>query len=165
MFGAQAVIIWGRPRLTTDVDVTVLLGSVATATLMTTLEQHGFQLGAEFSDEFVRVTRVLPTRHQLTGLPLDIVLGGPGLEEQFADRAVAVDLYGDQVPVISSEDLIITKVIAGRPKDLEDVQGVLAIQLPKLDLEYIRTTLRKLEEALGQSDLLPAFSKALEAVQ
>jgi len=28
IFGAQAALIWGRPRLTSDVDVTVRLGAV-----------------------------------------------------------------------------------------------------------------------------------------
>lgn len=165
VFGAQAVIIWGRPRMTTDVDVTVLLGSVDTASLVAALQGQRFRLSDEFSDQFVRVTRVLPMRHEPTGLALDTVLGGPGLEEQFVDRAIAVDISGCQVPVISPEDLIVTKAFAGRPKDLEDVRGVLAIQLAKLDLEYIRTTLESLEDALGQSDLLPVFEKALEAVR
>ncbi|MGH9204030.1 MAG: nucleotidyl transferase AbiEii/AbiGii toxin family protein, partial [Vicinamibacterales bacterium] len=126
LFGAQAVIIWGRPRLTTDVDVTVFLGTIGTDTLVAALRRSAFRLQEEVSDEFVRVTRVLPLRHEPTGLSLDIVIGGPGLEERFLERAVLVDLDGVQTPVISPEDLIVTKVLAGRAKDLEDVRGVLA---------------------------------------
>lgn len=46
-----------------------------------------------------------------------------------------------------------TKVLAGRPKDLEDVRGVLLERLDTLDLAMIRGTLGLLEDALSQSDL------------
>lgn len=59
------------------------------------------------------------------------------------------------VPVASPEDLIVMKVLAGRPKDLEDVRSVLAERLTKLDVAYIRSMLGTLEQALGQSDLRP----------
>jgi len=61
-------------------------------------------------------TRVLPFRHVKSGLPLDVVLAGPGLEEDFQARAVPIDIEGVLVPVITAEDLIITKVLAGRAK-------------------------------------------------
>jgi predicted nucleotidyltransferase len=54
------------------------------------------------------------------------VLAGPGLEEQFLARAVLVDIGGVRVPVMSPEDLVVTKILAGRPKDIEDVRGILA---------------------------------------
>ena len=162
VFGAQAVIIWGRPRLTTDVDVTVEIASGGTASLVSTLTSAGFHLTEDFSDEFVRVTRVLPFSHAATGMALDVVLAGPGLEEQFLDRAQLVDLAGVSVPVISPEDLIVTKTLAGRAKDLEDIRGVIQARGTTLDLNYIRSTLTILESALGQSDLAPAFEAELQ---
>lgn len=157
LFGAQAVTIWGRPRLTTDVDVTVRLQSGSTADLVAALGAAGFRLSESFSNDFVRVTRVLPLIHQSTGMPLDVVLAGPGLEEQFLDRAVAVAIDDIVVPVISPEDLVVTKVLAGRPKDVEDVRGVLLVRAESLDLAYIRRTLAMVEDAMGQSDLTPLF--------
>lgn len=59
------------------------------------------------------------------------------------------------VPVISPEDLVVTKVLAGREKDIEDIRGILAERGRQLDIDRVRTVLRMLEEALGQSDLLP----------
>ncbi len=161
VFGAQAVIIWGRPRLTTDVDVTVEIASGGTESLVATLTSAGFHRTEDFSDEFVRVTRVLPFSHATTGMALDVVLAGPGLEEQFLDRVQVVDIAGVSVPVISPEDLIVTKALAGRAKDLEDIRGVLLARGTALDLNYIRHTLTMLEEALGQSDLGPTFEAEL----
>jgi predicted nucleotidyltransferase len=161
LFGAQAVTIWGRPRLTTDVDVTIQLQSGSTADLVAALAAAGFRLSDSFSDEFLRATRVLPLIHQSTGMPLDVVLAGPGLEEQFLDRAVAIALGDFTVPVISPEDLVVTKLLAGREKDVEDIRGVLRVRAGMLDLDYIRRTITMVEDALGQSDLRPLFETEL----
>lgn len=158
LFGAQAVVLWGRPRLTADVDVTVELELDAVPGLVAALEGRGFELRVRRDvNEFVTRTRVLPLWHRTSGLQLDLVLAGPGLEEAFLERAVLVDIGGVAIPVIAPEDLVVTKVLAGRPKDLEDVRGLLAERRDRLDADAIRATLRLLEEALGQSDLLPVF--------
>jgi hypothetical protein len=163
LFGAQAVQIWGLPRLSADVDVTVLPGGVTSATLVERLERFGFDLRVSDVEDFVRRTRVLPFVHRASRLPLDLVLGGPGPEEEFLARARKVLVEGVEIPVISPEDLIVTKVLASRPKDLEDVRGILRSRGPSLDLSRVRSLLGLLEEALGQSDLLPAFEEQLRS--
>jgi len=164
LFGAQAATLWGRPRLTADVDITVEIRPDRMGEFLEAMKQQGFTLRFDDS-EFVRLTRVFPFLHQRTGVPLDVVLAGPGLEEEFLDRAVEVDIEGATVPVISPEDLVVTKVLAGRPKDIEDVRGVLRERAGSLDLMRIRETLRLLEEALAQSDLLPVFESELEKLR
>ena len=57
-------------------------------------------------------------------MPLDVVLAGSGLEDDFLDRAREVDVGGTTARVIDLGDLIIAKVLAGRPKDLEDVTSL-----------------------------------------
>jgi hypothetical protein len=49
------------------------------------------------------------------------------------------------------------KILAGRPKDIEDVRAVLRERRATIDVAYIRSTLGLLEEALSQADLLPRF--------
>ena len=161
LFGAQAVTIWGRPRLTMDVDVTVHLASIDAAGLVACLAAVGFRLSGEFSDEFVRTTRVLPLVYQPSGVPVDVVLAGPGLEERFLERTERVKVGDFTVPVISPEDLIVTKVLAGREKDIEDIRGILEVRGDRLDAVYVRETLTMIEDALGQSALLRVFETAL----
>ncbi len=159
LFGAQAAIVWGSPRLSADVDVTTTIAPSAMESFIQTMKKHGFHLRVDDS-EFVARTRVLPFVHRRTRMLLDVVLAGPGLEEEFLQRAILVDIRGTRIPVISPEDLIITKVLAGRPKDIEDVRGVIHERRASLDETRLRSTLRVLEQALGQSDLLPVFEKA-----
>jgi hypothetical protein len=123
--GAQAVLIWGRPRLTTDVDVTVRLGSLDSRELVSALQGRAFDLRIVATPEFVRQARVLPLVHQPTGLALDVVL-------------------------------------AGRPKDIDDIRGILMDRAGLLDLPLIHRTLAVLEEALGQPDLVPLFEAEVE---
>jgi hypothetical protein len=160
VFGAQAVLIWGRPRFTEDIDVTVLPGSVPTSRLVATLQQHGFELRVEGTPAFVDQTRVLPLTFSGSGWALDLVLGGPGLEEGFLQRSIPTEVTsGFSVRVICPEDLIVTKVLAGRPKDLEDARGVVQARGEALDRDAVLQILQMLEEALGVSDLVPVFDR------
>jgi hypothetical protein len=149
------VLVWGRPRLTADVDVTIRLRTEGTVSFRNAMEDAGFRLRVPDPEAFVARTRVLPFLHVATQLPLDVVLAAPGIEDTFIERAVRVEIEGLSVPVASPEDLIVMKILAGRPKDLEDVRTVLTERLNKLDVAYIRSTLGMIETALGRSDLLP----------
>lgn len=166
LFGAQAASIWGRPRMTADIDITIELPSADVPSFIETMEQSGFALRISTGvEDFISRTRVLPFVHTKSNLPLDVVLAGPGLEDQFLARAQSRTISGFEIPIISPEDLIITKILAQRAKDLEDVRGILLRRKGKLDLAIIRRTLKLLEEALGQSDLLPTFEKLQRAIQ
>jgi hypothetical protein len=104
----------------------------------------------------------MPFVHQATGMPLDVVLAASGLEDDFLARAVEVDVDGTIVPVIHLEDLIIAKILAGRPKDIEDVRNLWRVHCSTADRSRITHVLTTLEEALAQSDLVPAFEAIVE---
>jgi hypothetical protein len=165
LFGAQAVQVWGAPRLTADVDVTVQLRVEDSAGFVARMQKEGFELRVSDVDGFVKKTRVFPFVHRASAIPVDVVLAGPGLEEEFLKRARPVDLGDVALPVISPEDLIVTKVLAGRPKDLEDIRGVLRARLETLDLAHIRRLLRLLQQALGQNNLKPLFERELARIR
>jgi hypothetical protein len=158
VFGAQAALIHGAARVTADVDVTVRLGKVTPARLAAALKRHGFMLRVD-DPSFVRTTRVLPVLHVRTSVPADLVLAGPGLEDAFLERAVVHDLGGVAVPVARAEDLIVMKIIAGRDKDLDDVAAILAARGRALDANEILSMLAMVEDALGQSDLVPMWER------
>lgn len=156
VFGAQAVIAYGVPRLSADVDVTVRLDPDDPQGFVAEMKAGGFVLRVE-DPEFIRRTRVMPFIHSATAMPLDVVLAGSGLEDEFLDRARMLDIAGTPVPVIDIQDLIVAKILASRPQDLTDARNLWRIHSNDLDEQRIRETLRLLEEALAQSDLLPAF--------
>ena len=156
VFGAQAVVAYGVPRLSADVDITLALTPDDPEGFAREMQASGFALRVTDPD-FVRRTRVMPFVHIPTGMPLDVVLAASGLEDEFLDRAVATEIGPAQVPLIEVGDLIITKVLAGRPKDVDDARALWRLHRERMDAARIRRTLRLLEEALSQSDLLPTF--------
>ncbi len=162
VFGAQAVIAYGVPRLSADVDITLDLVPHEPERFVREMAGAGFTLRVEDPD-FVRRTRVMPFVHVATAMPLDVVLAGSGLEDEFLDRARVTNLGGASVPLIDPEDLIIAKVLAGRPKDMDDARGVWRLHGRRMDSERIRRILQLLEQALSQSDLLSGFEAILHS--
>jgi hypothetical protein len=157
LFGAQAAILYGGARLTADVDVTIRLPDRASnEAVVELIERQRFTLRVPDAD-FIRRTRVIPFAHNSSGLPLDLVLAGPGLEDLFFSRAARRDVEGTPIPVASAEDLIVMKLLAGRPKDADDVGAIVRAYADRLDRPYIEQILTRLEEGLGQSDLLRHF--------
>ncbi len=156
LFGAQAVVVHGVPRLSADLDITLALEPETPDRFVQDMQTAGFE--PLVSDPaFVIQTRVLPFVHTATGMPLDVVLAASGLEDDFLTRAIEIDLDGTRVPVIHVEDLIIGKILAGRPKDIEDVRNLWTLHASTADRERIVQVLTLLEDALSQSDLIPAF--------
>jgi hypothetical protein len=159
LFGAQAAILYGAARFTEDVDVTVDAGAHPTRTLVETLGRHGFSARIT-DDDFIERTRVVPVVHEASRMPVDIVLSGPGIEDLFFEGTAFREIDGVAIPVARAEDLVVMKVLAGRPKDMEDVAAVLAAQGPAFERARTIELLSLLEEALDQRDLLPAFEAA-----
>ena len=156
LFGAQAVVAYGAPRFSADVDVTVRLDPDDPARFVRDMEAAGFALRVDDPD-FVRRTRVMPFAHVSTGMPLDVVLAGSGLEDEFIARAKTTDIGGARVPLIDVADLIVGKILAGRPKDAEDARNLWRLHGSDSRRRRVRRLLRLLEDALGQSDLLTGF--------
>jgi hypothetical protein len=164
VFGAQAVLAYGRPRFTADVDVTVELAGAEVAALADALGRQSFTLRLALSPEQLRDARLLPLVHGPTELPVDLVIAGPGLDQEFLARARPIDVGGLSVPVVSVEDLIAMKVLAGRRKDLEDVRGMLIEQEGRIDFGRTREVLAALEEATGVAPrLLSRLERLLRA--
>lgn len=158
LFGAQAVVAYGVPRLSADVDVTLRMSPEDPERFASQMGEAGFELRIDDPD-FLRRSRVLPFVHVASGMPVDVVLAGSGLEDAFLERARPLDIGRLRIPTIHPEDLVIAKILAGRPKDVEDARGLWRAHGASMDASRIRSVLMELEEALGQSDLTPAFDQ------
>ena len=146
VFGAQAVNLHGFPRTTADLDLTIDLGALTPRVLVSQLGKAGFSPRFD-DDEFIALTRVIPVVHRGTKLPIDLVIAGPGLEQQFLDEVQLQWVGARRVPVLSPENLIVTKLLAARPKDLEDIRELIARRDSSLDHRRIEELLALLEQA------------------
>ncbi|MBW2256021.1 MAG: nucleotidyl transferase AbiEii/AbiGii toxin family protein [Deltaproteobacteria bacterium] len=162
VFGAQAVAVRGAPRTTQDLDVTVEVDRAQLPELMGALEAQGLRHRyPDITEELLTSGSVLPLAHT-SGMEIDLVLAGSGLEAIALARATRVSIDRVEVPVAHATDLVVMKVLAGRGKDLDDVRALLASG--DVELAEARDLLGQLEEALGQSDLLPLLQEAVDEV-
>ena len=74
------------------------------------------------------------------------------------ERTCTLLVAGLKVPLIALEDLIATKLLAQRPKDLDDVRGLLRTAVG-LDRARLTEIVSLLEAALDMSDLAPLLAQ------
>jgi hypothetical protein len=162
VFGAQAVIAAGVPRLTADIDVTVELPRGGPRALIAALARAGIAL-RPVGDvaTFIAETRVIPAIHVASQLPIDVVLAGPGLEEDMLARARRRPVGGTDVPFVDTPDLIALKILAGRDKDLEDVRALGRAGLPGRSLAVARHRVAELGTLIDDSTLIATFDRLI----
>ena len=159
VFGAQAVAVRGAPRATQDVDITVQIERSRLRELIDALAAEGLRHRyPDIADELLDRGAVLPLIHT-SGMEVDLVVAGSGLESLALGRATRVAIEGVEVPVAQATDLVVMKVLAGRGKDLDDLRSLLASG--DVDQDEARGLLGQLQRALSQSDLLPRLEEAI----
>jgi len=152
--GGQAVLLYGEPRFTRDIDVTLGIGTDRLEELLRLVDARGWKLRPGVSREFVTSSMVLPCEDPASGLYIDFIFSVSAYEREALRRARTAQRGNAAVRFASAEDLVIHKVVAGRPRDLEDVRIILLKQ-SSLDAGYVRRWLGEFERALGQSFLAP----------
>jgi hypothetical protein len=157
LFGAQAALVRGSRRLTEDIDVTVLLGEVSPEALQASVCAAGFALRVVDADDFVTTTRVLPFVHETTRMPVDLVIGGPGLEELFLQDCERLRVGDVSVLVPSAEHLIIMKLLAGRPHDLLDATAMACAN--DVDMDALEQLATLIADSIGEHDILTALAQ------
>ncbi len=149
VIGGQALLLYGEPRLTRDIDVALGAGPERLADLLRLAADRSWQVLVEDPADFIQNTMVLPCLEPASGIRLDFIFSFSAYEQQAMKRVRRVPLGKTQVCFASVEDLIIHKTIAGRPRDLEDVRSILGKDQP-IDLNYVRHWLREFERGLSE---------------
>ena len=157
LIGGQAVLHYGEPRLTRDIDVTLGVDIDRLEDILGLASELDLTITRDDIERFARQTNVVPCQEPSTGIRVDFIFSFIEYERQALDRAVVKRIGGARVKVASLEDTIILKVAAGRPRDLEDVIGML-LKNPKRDNKYILRWLRRLGPAIDR-DLASDFRR------
>ena len=153
IIGGLAVVRWGRPRATQDVDVSLLTG-------LGSEEQYVVPLLDAFPGRIPDAKRfALENRVVLAsasnGVPLDITLAAFPYEQRVIGRASRFEFApGVALVTASAEDLIVLKAFAGRDQDWADVVGIVVRQSTAIDWEYVINELAALCQLTGQTDSL-----------
>jgi len=149
--GGMAILVWGRPRFTADIDIVVELGIKDISILTALLVQLGKAnyIDKNMIEGAVRNGGEFNFIHGETGVKVDFwVAKNDMFENMRMKRRVAKKILGKKVYFISPEDLIISKLqwakISPSTRHIEDVESILKISGGKLDKKYVKSWIAKL---------------------
>ena len=118
--------VLGRPRLTQDVDALAILPEADWANAVSTAARHRIHPRIENPLDVARRSRVLLMRHAESGIDIDVTFGRLSFEQTAIDNSEIHDIGRLRVRLPRVEDLLIMEAVARRPKDLQDIEGLLA---------------------------------------
>lgn len=159
IIGGVAVLLYGEPRLTKDVDITLGAGPERTSDLLELAGDSAWRILAENPEDHVAQTMVLPCLDEESGWRIDFIFSFSPYELIALGRVNRVTIGTTSVCYAAVEDLVIHKIVAGRPRDLEDARSVL-MKNSEMDFEYVHEWLVQFEETLSQP-----FVKQLESLK
>jgi len=163
VIGGQAVLLYGEPRLTKDIDVTLGIGVDELGKVKSVITRLNLKLLVEDVENFVGKTMVLPSLDEKSGIRIDFIFSYSPYEKQAIERARDVKFGEVSVKFASLEDVVIHKVIAGRARDIEDVKSIL-LKNPHYDAKYITKWLKSFDRSMGEK-FTKAFKKILTEIK
>ncbi len=149
VIGGQAVLLYGEPRLTRDIDITLGVDVEELDRVLSAIGSLALSPLPKDVRAFVTSTHVLPLLHDASGIRVDLIFSFSPYEKEALGRVFRKEILGHNVPFASLEDLVIHKIVAGRPRDIEDVRGILARRQTRDDV-YIMRWLGEFQKALGR---------------
>jgi hypothetical protein len=139
--GALAVNFYGKPRMTHDVDIVILI-TARDAQQVRQLFDQDFFVQEESIKAALREVSMFNIIHKDTGLKVDLWMRkDDDYSREALKRRVCVAYGQAQICLASAEDTIITKLdwykMSDIGKHFSDAQGIYRIQKETLDVEYI----------------------------
>lgn len=163
IIGGQAVLLYGEPRLTRDIDITLGVDVDHIDELLAVVRELSLKPIPEDLESFVRQTMVLPALDETTGIRIDFIFSFTPYETGAINRAKKITIMGQEVNFASPEDVIIHKIFAGRPRDIEDVKTII-LKNPGIDNQHIRNWLREFDTSSDKKDFLKTFEEILKEI-
>lgn len=154
--GLAANLYRDEVRATADVDLAIVVAPAKTVRIVQLLEQKGWKVEPYWRHgEQLRLSR--------PDLPrVDCIMATTDFERSAIERSIDANVEGDVVAVLTPEDLIVFKLVAGRARDYEAVAAIINTLGERIDTEYVKgwleqfgiedTWARAIEEASRESE-------------
>jgi hypothetical protein len=148
VIGGQAVLYYGEPRLTKDIDITLGITVEESIQVFKIIKSLKLRIITKQPLAFARRTMILPVQEKSTGIRIDFIFSFSPYERQAIRNAKTVKIRGVAVKIASLEDVVVHKIIAGRARDIDDVKSII-LKNRKYNQPYIIRWLKKFDRALG----------------
>lgn len=143
LIGGVAVGVWGKPRVTEDIDFIIF----SSKNDIKRIKKVAENLGLEFKEiQHPQIPKTFLYRIHKGLYHADFIIASTDFEKTAFQRRVRVKIYGKDVYVPTKEDLILLKVIPGRGIDIFDAENIVIRNKGKLDEEYLMKWSQKLSD-------------------
>ena len=142
VMGGFAVRVYGVPRPTYDVDLTLMIERDRLPGLYDEIEREGYTVPEEYRTGWIDNVGGMPfVRFRLyveaNAIDVDLFLAETAFQRELIQRRQRETLDGHDIWIVTAEDLILLKLIANRPRDLLDIQDVRFMH-GQLDEDHLR---------------------------
>jgi hypothetical protein len=160
IIGGVAASLLGEPRLTADTDALFLLSIDELPQFLSLAQSKGLTPRIEDVVEFAKQSRVVLLQHEQSGINVDISLGLLPFEVEAVERSQEHLAGKLLIRLPTPEDLIILKAVAHRPKDMLDIESVIAAS-SELDVERIAFWVQQFSDLLEMPEMWSDLKKLL----
>lgn len=160
VIGGFANLQWGEPRLTRDLDLTVQVAEEGWPDFIAAVGAE-FELLSDDPLTFVRANGALPIAMH-GGIRIDLIFESHPMVARAIARAKHINVAGRLVRFCTPEDLILHKLVAGRPRDQADVEGVIVRQAENLDRSYLDPLVSEISTDLDRPDISQWYDACLK---
>ena len=142
--GGIAVLVWGRPRFTADIDIIIEMKETEASILekaLLSISEYGY-VSKEAMVEALKSNGEFNFIDGYTGVKVDFWTTKNKESNAGFKRKKAKTVLGQKIYFISPEDLILSKLrwykISPSSRHLEDIESILKISGRKLDKKYLK---------------------------
>lgn len=166
VLGGLAVSLYGEPRFTADIDVNVILARDGINDFLKKCKSQNFYPLIPNIKQVADKSGVIPLEFvkQKKHTRCDVIIAQNALEYSAVKRGRLRKFGSVSARVVSPEDLVLHKIISLRPRDREDVKGILIRQKGKLDLSYIKDWLKRIDKIDKELKLKNLFEKMIKEI-
>lgn len=144
VIGGVAAGTLGEPRVTGDVDIDLSISKKDMADFLSKAKKAGFQFDKNVCKERAKRTGTFQIKYK--EFHLDFIIASTDLEREAFKRKKVIRLYNIKAYFPTPEDLILLKVISGRPLDIIDAEKVAIRWSGKLDSKYLESWAQELSD-------------------
>lgn len=161
IIGGIAVSLLGRARFTEDIDAIIFTDEERLPEFLEIAKKYSLIPRINNVEEFASRTRVLLLQYAPDMLNVDISLGALPFEKEAMERSQLVKSGGVSFRIPTPEDLVIMKALARRPKDYEDIRGIVLLH-PDMDKKRIEHWVRQFASTLEMPEIWKDLREILE---
>ncbi len=162
VIGGIAASLLGKPRMTMDSDIVIVLDNAKVPEFIHGMRQRGFSVSASSEPKIIsRLQRGLPVKLRYRKhFSVDVRIAHYSLDTNAIRRAKSYHLFSVRLPIASPEDLVAFKIARFNALDQSDIQAIFAKQ-PKIDKSYLRIAAEQLVDETGNAQIQSNLEVAL----